>query len=352
MARDNNFELLRLFGAALVVYGHGFILAGAMAPGFAANAVSTIGVKIFFSISGYLIALSWLRDPNPARYLERRALRIFPALIAVVALSAFVLGPALTALSAADYVRHPLTWHYLYNILLYINFSLPEVFTGNTYPSAVNGNLWSLPVEFAMYLVAPPLLLALSRRPRVFVAAALLFALFVVWRVRVSPPATVWVVYATDANNALGLMPYFIVGMVIAVLGARILNIYAGFAMLMAVAMVETSAPVKELLLIGVLPYAILAFGVGPRLPVLPKGLDISYGLFLYSFPIQQTINQLSGNQVGPWAMVLLSMTLAAVPATLSWYLIEQPCLRFKPGRARRPSPGLASSPLGSPAAE
>src|SRR5579871_1464824 len=92
-SRLNNFDHVRLFGALLVIYGHAYPLTGTVIPGFAANGVATIGVKIFFSISGYLVAQSWLRDPNIVRFFTRRALRIFPALIAVVLLSTFVLGP-------------------------------------------------------------------------------------------------------------------------------------------------------------------------------------------------------------------------------------------------------------------
>src|SRR5947208_1034364 len=92
-SRENNFEQLRLFAAVLVVYGHSYALTGAQAPGFAANSVSTLGVKIFFCISGYLVAQSWIRDPSLPRYLTRRALRIFPALAVVVLVSTFLLGP-------------------------------------------------------------------------------------------------------------------------------------------------------------------------------------------------------------------------------------------------------------------
>ena len=71
-------ELVRLFGARLVLYGHlSHALTGNPTPGFAANSVSTVGVKIFFSISGYLVTLSWLSDPAYCSFLFRRGLAIF-----------------------------------------------------------------------------------------------------------------------------------------------------------------------------------------------------------------------------------------------------------------------------------
>src|SRR3984893_10721087 len=131
--RSNNFDFLRLIGAVLVIYGHASPLTGTVSPGFAANGVATIGVKIFFVISGYLVALSWLRDGNLARFLLRRCLRIFPALVAVVILTVLVLGPLLTTQPLSAYFNNPLVTFYLRNIALYINYSLPGVFEHNVY---------------------------------------------------------------------------------------------------------------------------------------------------------------------------------------------------------------------------
>jgi peptidoglycan/LPS O-acetylase OafA/YrhL len=119
VSRLNNFDLMRLFGAVLVIYGHSYPLTGAVGPGFAANGIATIGVKIFFVVSGYLIAQSWLRDPNLFRFLIRRCLRILPALFVLVLVTAFMLGPWLSRLPASEYFAHPGTYNYLKNIVLY-----------------------------------------------------------------------------------------------------------------------------------------------------------------------------------------------------------------------------------------
>ena len=342
--RENNFDLLRLFGAALVVYGHSYALAGAVVPGFAATSVSTIGVKIFFSISGYLITLSWLRDPNLPRYLTRRIVRIFPALIVVVVLSAFVLGPALTRLPLIEYFRHPGTWRYLQNAGLYINYFLPGVFEANVYPNAVNGSLWSLPVEFAMYL-ATPLLLAIpgARRPRILAALAIAVIAFVIWRTQLARPSTQLVIYAIDVWAGVSLTPYFLAGMVLATFGERALNVYLALIALFILSVVQTSAPIKETLLIIILPYASLAFGVGPSLRVLPRGLDLSYGVFLFGFPVQQIISSAFGGPIDPWLLFLMAFSVSAALATLSWRFVEKPCLRLKPTERERSASPLAS---------
>ena len=116
--RENNFDAVRLIAAAAVIYGHAHPLTGTVDVGFMGNAVQSFAVKVFFVISGFLIATSWIADPNVPRYLEKRALRIFPALVVVVVLCAFVLGPVVTTLPLTQYFANGRTRAYLWNILL------------------------------------------------------------------------------------------------------------------------------------------------------------------------------------------------------------------------------------------
>jgi len=153
-AAGNNLDAVRLAAAWLVLYGHAFIFLGLPEPLFLSwLPLGPLGVLIFFTISGYLVSQSWARDPSLPRFLARRALRIFPALAVCTLLSVLVLGPLLTTLPLADYFASPHTVGYLRNIALYIGYYLPGVFEHNRVANAVNGSLWSLPVEFAMYLV-------------------------------------------------------------------------------------------------------------------------------------------------------------------------------------------------------
>src|SRR5689334_15260083 len=128
MKHDNAFDALRLFAALLVIVGHAFRLTGEAGVMFAGAGVATTGVKIFFVISGYLVAQSWLRDPDARRFLQRRLLRIVPGLAAVVLVTVFVLGPLLSTLPAAAYFADPRTWTYLANLAFYPADALPGLF--------------------------------------------------------------------------------------------------------------------------------------------------------------------------------------------------------------------------------
>lgn len=73
--------------------------------------------------------------------------------MAVVLTSILLLGPALTTFSLTDYFNHPLVANYLTDMYLLVNYQLPGLFATNPHPYAVNGSLWTLPIEFLMYLV-------------------------------------------------------------------------------------------------------------------------------------------------------------------------------------------------------
>lgn len=117
----NNLTALRWLAALMVLYGHAFVFLGQHEPLFLGMIpLGPLGVWIFFAISGYLIMQSWTHDPHLLRFLFKRVLRIFPALIVCILLSILVLGPSLTTLDVAEYFKNPITRGYLDNIWLYI----------------------------------------------------------------------------------------------------------------------------------------------------------------------------------------------------------------------------------------
>ena len=67
----------------------------------------------FFAISGYLIVISRGTSSSFSSFVVKRILRIFPALITVLVLSALVVGPELSELSIAQYFSHRQTWSYV-----------------------------------------------------------------------------------------------------------------------------------------------------------------------------------------------------------------------------------------------
>jgi len=330
---SHGFDVLRLVAATLVIYGHAFPLTGAVSPGFLGNSIQTIGVKIFFVISGFLITKSWLASRSLSDYMLKRVLRIWPGLAVTILLTAFVLGPLLTSLALSDYFLSSSPWRYLRNTLLYPVYDLRGVFEHNVYPNAVNGSLWSLPVEVSMY-IAVPLILWKRQRDSVLpiVIAAVALVLLGLSYVRVAPPAAPLVMYGTSLLSMLDVACYFMVGGVCSFAKVDIFRRHwLLFAALLLVGQLIGHPVIAEIYLAVVLPLFVIGFGL-LRLAWwgrITRGNDYSYGMYLYGFPVQQWL--LFANPGGrAEENFIWSMPVVLLFAVASWHGVERPALRFK----------------------
>lgn len=314
----------------MVLVGHSYIFLGLPEPvvlGWAP--LGPIGVFIFFVISGYLVAQSWERDPHVGRFLIRRALRIFPGLWVCILLCTYVLGPLLTHIPLRDYWWHAHTKGYLSNLYLYISYALPGVFAENKYPHAVNGSLWSLPVEFMMYLFMAGLLwLRPSKWISLLVGAGAIVMVFA-WAL---PRADMLVIYRTDIRQLFICGAYFWVGVLLH--QWRLRGRWSGWVLLAVLSVWLALSPWRDLfVLCSYLALPLLIVEVGERSWPGFRSLnahDYSYGIYIYAFPVQQTIASFYPH------MELLPYVLAATLATvilakLSWAWVESRCLKFKP---------------------
>ena len=357
--RSNNLDALRLLGAAAVILGHAYHLTGrpTLVPGLFAYPVSTIGVVVFFSISGYLITASWSRNPHVVSYTAARALRIFPALIVVVLLTVFVLGPAVTTLPVGEYFDSRTTpspqapdldtLRYLMNIAMQPQYYLPGVFTADVpYPNAVNGSLWTLPAELFCYVMVPLLcLVPRFARPLTF-AAALAVSLVlaavpaldspVIWGSRISDAAGMWVFFATGALLRLAherWRGFFRTDVAVVLC----------LAYLVVISILPVWTPRISWL---ALPYIVLTMGLAstPYVRRAARFGDLSYGMYLVGFPVQQLVVVYVGI-VSMSLNLVLVVAISAVLSLVSWHLVEAPSMRLKNRLVARTMRGTAEVP-------
>ncbi len=342
---DNNFNLMRLIAAWLVIYGHSFPITATDSPDLIARIVQirfsgAVAVDMFFLISGFLIAAS-LERHRLRDYLAARALRIFPALIVCVSLCVFVLGPLLT--NSPDYWESSQTWKYLArNITLdKAQYFLPGVFENQPH-KAVNGSIWSLPVEFRLYLLLAALgLLRLLRAWRfntLFVVGVI--AGFALIDVAPLPP---WKV----AN--LWCLAFFATGTFAWVNRARIVLWWPLLVVAIGVAATMRGSTYYFIAYFIALSYTTFFVAYVPKLPQI-RHHDISYGLYLYGWPAQQLVLHFAPG-TGPMFNLFWATLFAGAMAVLSWHFVERPALRLRArmGRARESSiaaPGLQTVPV------
>ena len=339
----NNLTALRWFAACLVLYGHAHAFLGLPEVLFMQIVpMGLLGVYIFFAISGYLVAQSWSLDPHVLRFMAKRALRIFPGLVVCTLLSVLVLGPLLTSLDANAYWQNEHTLGYLSNIALYISYHLPGVFANNAWPHAVNGSLWSLPVEFFMYL-----LLALIGLVGAWVKAALniqratawlvggmsllFIALAALWAL---PTQEAMVVYRTDLRHIPMCGVYFMVGASLYCFQWE-KHFTLSNVLLALVAWLSLSHRTQWFAMASwlVLPFVVMAFGLA-RHPWIGRmhTRDYSYGIYIYAFPVQQTVASFWPQMPLP-AYLLSTFVITVALAATSWHFVEKPALKLKPFR-------------------
>lgn len=333
----NNLDALRVFAALMVIHGHGSVLSGAPGAGIWGVPFARVGLDVFFSVSGYLVTASWERNPRFGTFLFKRAMRIFPGLIACVLATVFVLGPLLTTLPLGEYLQSRETAAYLGNIVLFSELYLPGVFTGLREQGAVNGSLWSLLPEFACYLTVP-LFALVARRFRVAVlagAALLLGAAGLAMFLGALAPIGLG---HLDLRYALVEVPFFMVGAGLYLLDRRFGDAFwrADICLLFFSGNYVISAwldwwnlPFEWF----TLPYMVLAFG-RMSLPIVRRTArfgDFSYGLYLYAFPVQQAVLMVWPRAEYP---VMLCAALTLPLAALSWHLVEKPALAWRGRRA------------------
>lgn len=151
--RYANMDLLRYLMAFSVVIAHFGELTGH--PLYWPISSGT-AVSVFFGLSGFLVYASYLHHPDLKRYVWGRVRRIVPAYSLIVL--GFAVGLVLvSSWSAKAYFFSASFWRYVGSNLLFLNFlqpTLPGVFESNPLPY-VNGSLWTLKVEWFLYLTIP-----------------------------------------------------------------------------------------------------------------------------------------------------------------------------------------------------
>lgn len=310
MRKNNNFDLLRLVLATLVVYSHSFAMLGLPEPQIWGHTFGGFAVECFFSLSGYLIAKSWTKNPMVTIFAWHRFLRIVPGVVAAVLLSR-----SLWLITQYD-------------------------------PILGLGTFWTLPWEVVCYIGCAICGVwgVLSKR---YIGVLVMMA----WGLFVTTPFTT----SPDYGVILPLALLFMMGSFIAihedsirmssaaVFGTIALCVSVSAFILEPALMFLRSdwfrhAPaldgfvVHKVLYYGALPFLLIYLGRHTK-PVWQPNGDISYGIYLYGWTVQVLLVYLGSKHQFAWSVPLYfvtSIAITAVIATASWLLLERPALKLK----------------------
>jgi peptidoglycan/LPS O-acetylase OafA/YrhL len=333
-------NMFRIIFAAMVLFAHSWYTAGqGTGPGFNGENLGGWAVAGFFVLSGFLITGSRMSH-GAGEFILHRVARIFPAFFVCLALTAFAFAPI------ALYAQHgtlngffstpstPLNYIWSNAGLHMNNYGIGRTLDTVPYRDAWDGSLWTLYYEFLCYLI-------------IWVFGGLL-----VFRKSMIPVILLWAISVLNyaglgfVSRHLGLnedylllsrlLPFFLGGAIVYFLIRRWgLNHALGLAsVLLAAASICFVPEFGGQLSSPFLAYALIWLSTLIPQPALIARNDISYGFYIYAWPMQQLVAVFGGLAFGMWFYWLVTAALTAAFATASWVFVERPSLRLvKRGR-------------------
>ena len=316
---DNNFTLLRLTLALMVVLGHAKLLSGTAWPQFPFN-LAGAAVDAFFVVSGFLITGSYQRCHGLWSFYVRRIFRLYPMYLCIVlaqTVAMLLLLPAGPFSEGAETLRYVAANALLAN---FVQHDIGGVLDGLRNPG-INPSLWTLKIEIGFYLIVPAIYAATLRwGPRVLAAIFVgSVAYAVILRHRGDPRL---------AQQLPGQLQFFVTGMALYLYRQKLpVNLWlsapiaAGF--FIAWSFVH---PIPD----GVRPLVVAAFVHSFALSTPPLRLrsDLSYSVYLIHGPLLQILILLGVFHDTPvWIGLIVALVLALAWATER--LIERPGTEF-----------------------
>jgi peptidoglycan/LPS O-acetylase OafA/YrhL len=349
----NNFGLLRLTFALCVLISHSFELVDGdrsrepLTYMFGTISLGELGVAGFFLISGFLITVSFENSSSLLSYFWKRILRIYPAFIVVFILSIAIIAPLsgadMAALKGVGWIKQ------IADMMLLNTPTLPAAFADLHYRS-LNGSMWTIPYEFRCYtLIALLGTLGLLQRARIF---ALLFIVILL--------VSAFFPFGKRAPlvHLIGL-PQFTLKLTVLFLSGSAFHIFRNsikyrgdIAFVAGIALIGSlfNHVAEELAVPTFGGYLVFWFAFlknTPWLNSINNRTDISYGMYLYAWPVQSLLIEFVPG-ISPLPIIMVATVATTILAFLSWHLIEKPSLSFKSAvGVKQQDSNLAIDPAG-----
>lgn len=333
----NNFNFLRLFFASLVLLAHAPELADGnnereiLSRIFGTATFGDLAVNGFFILSGYLIVQSWIRTPVALDFMQKRVLRIFPGFILASLVCAFIVGPLA---GSANYFHDFSPVPFTVGFLLLQQPVLPSTFANTHFP-VTNGAMWTISLEFYCYLLvlAMGVLGIVQRRVLWAALTCAVFMVLLLWKLGHPLP---------DMGTGLlsngpfaPLAGCFLTGGCFFLFNEKIIftpKLATIAAILLVACMFSWRASGFALTILGAYLLFYFAFTDIRPLAKFDQLPDVSFGVYLYGFPVQKILLWYVP-AMSPWVLFPLSLLASLVLGATSWYSIEKPLLRLKKKR-------------------
>ncbi|QRZ61199.1 acyltransferase [Rothia sp. ZJ932] len=331
LQRGNSLNIIRLLMAILVIVDHARLQITANFSERYAFPYSSFAVGVFFIISGFLIFHSTQKG-NPFSYMWRRGLRIFPGYWGSLLVVAFIFAPINIIVAGETWSPESSLNHVLGNFSLISPWWRWDV-QGSPYnvplPGLWNSPLWTLRYEILSYGLL--VFFASSSRLRAYQKAIvpIIFCLLMGFGAysNVDPN------FIPFLKNFFDLGSYFLAGSLIYVYSdkLKIMKEYAILSLVLGLSLQLVSEEQDFYIYLSKLfiAYSVLQLGAIVKTDFASK-IDISYGVYIYAWPVQQMLIFFGSANWGVVINIFLTLILTIPIAWISWRYIEKPCLRSK----------------------
>lgn len=334
-AKDNNFTFIHIIAALMVIIGHQFTLMGLSTPIIFGTDINGLGVRVLFLVSGYLVSASYIRCKSPIKYLFKRISRLYPPLFLCLLITIIVMR--IITIEPKYYWESALVY-FLHNIEMRPKFDLAGVFTGNI-SYAVNGSLWTLPIELGCYIALIPIfeLAKLFKKNKDKVTGTIILLMLVAlslidtYRTMGLNGEASCIIWDTNWLLAANLGIWFMIGVLFQIMN---LKAYCNMQIALLLIVIHACLPtiIGNILLPYVLGYGALSFGLANN-PIFKNTFkrDICYGMYLYAFPVQQLLLAIMPQRINKnvYVMLLFSIVITVLIAEITYYIVEVAFVRL-----------------------
>jgi peptidoglycan/LPS O-acetylase OafA/YrhL len=333
--RNNNFDFIRFLAATLVIFSHAYPLTSHLGEFFSNHShgqwtLGGIAVATFFIVSGFLVTQSYERSLSLIKFTKYRVLRIFPGFIVSVFFGTFIIGTLVTTLPVKNYLLNQSTYNYLKTIFLFpMQYTLPGVFENSSMNNSINGSLWTIPFEILSYVVVALFGFFGLLKYRKIVLLLFILSIYSKLHLKSHFPTDIFWGYIPAF---IDLFPFFAAGMLIYSYRDKIVlnkwNAMISFFMLLM--SIKFGGFIEVFTVFGSYLIFYCAYNKKIKLNKFGKYGDFSYGIYIYAFPIQQTVTYLLGKEISILTNIVISLPITIILAFSSWHLIEKPALKLK----------------------
>lgn len=285
-------------------------------------------IKAFFILTGFLTFYSYFKHPGTKEFAKRRFKRLVPSYIFTILLC-FIGLSFISDCSLTEYFTSTQSYRYLISNLLFLNFlgpDLPGVFTDNI-STAVNGSLWTMKVDIMFYITVPMLYFLFQKYPKRWVLLGVLILtityneIFQYLYMSTDKP-----IYLMLKRQLGGQYIYFLAGMSIYFYYQQV-HRQVKWLLSVSVVIFIIGSYYESIEYITAFCYVVIIMELSLNAKFLSRFSEIpniTYGLYLFHFPVVQILLHYKVNEWSHEGCCLICLFIVTLMSILSYQLIEK----------------------------